>query len=42
MFAGHTLGTRWIGAICALSAGIFVLFPDRRAQSRIVDARPTH
>ena len=42
MFAGDALGTRWMGAICALSVGIFVLFSDRIAQSHIVEARPTH
>ena len=41
MFVGHTLGTRWMGAVCALSAGMF-FFSDRRPQSHIVDARPTH
>ena len=41
MFAGHALGTRWMGALCALSAGIFEFFSERKAQSHIVDARPT-
>ena len=31
-----------MGGICALSAGIFVLFSDRGVQSHIIDARPTH
>ena len=26
MFARHELGTRWMGAICALGAGIFLVF----------------
>ena len=29
MFAGHALGTGWMGAISALSAGIFEFFSDR-------------
>ena len=42
MLAGHALGTRWMGAICALSVGIFKCFSYREVQSHIVDARPTH
>ena len=42
MFAGHALGTRWMGIICALSADILKFFSDRKVQSHIVDARPTH
>ena len=41
MLAGHALGTRWMGAMCALSVGIFELFSSCKAQSHIVDARPT-
>ena len=42
MLAEHALGTRWMGPICALSAGIFDFFSSCKAQSHIVDARPTH
>ena len=42
MFARHALETRWMGVICTLNAGIFEFFSDRKAQSHIVDARPTH
>ena len=39
MFAGHALETRWMGAICALSAGIFKVFSSRKSQSHVVGAR---
>ena len=44
MFAGHALGTRWMGVICALSAGIFVVFFTAQALSHIAyhHARPAH
>ena len=42
MLTGHALGTRLMGAICQLSAGIFEFFSDRKVQSHIVDARPTY
>ena len=42
MFAGHVLGTRWMGAIYALNYGIFEFFSDSEVQSHIVDARPAH
>ena len=40
MLAGHALGTRWMGAICALIAGIFECFSSHKAHSYIVDDDP--